>query len=234
MVAVWWRYGWVYRGPGGGFPCSLVWAIVRGSGALCGGPRAHRGPPGIDPPLANRHATGRPPERVGSDAPRRVSVLEAIGGDTVNLGEPDVATGQTRVSGRATARRCVARRGRSGSPGDARPHRARHERATQRSFGDDDARVSSTARAAAPTSRLQAGRRSATLPRAAINDRARATPPWRYPSMRPTSARGPSALDGAAASAPPRSRPRWSSAATWTCGSSIIWATRRCGHHRQR
>lgn len=47
------------------------------------------------------------------------------------------------------------------------------------------------------------GRRSATLPRATINDRARATPPWRCHSMRPTSSRGPSALDGVAAAAGP-------------------------------
>jgi hypothetical protein len=100
--AAWWRHGggmvavWLgLQGVlGGGSPARWYEQLCGGPGALCGGSRAHRGPPGIDPPLAARPATGRPPERVGSDAPGGVSFLEAIGGDTVNLGEHDVATGQ--------------------------------------------------------------------------------------------------------------------------------------------
>jgi hypothetical protein len=121
MVAVWLGLQGVL---GGGSPARWYEQLCGGPGALCGGSRAHRGPPGIDPPLAARPATGRPPERVGSDAPGGVSFLEAIGGDTVNLGEHDVATGQPD----ARQRPRVMMRG-----------------------------VSSTARAAAPTSRSQTG-----------------------------------------------------------------------------
>jgi hypothetical protein len=198
---------------GGGFP-------ARWYEQLCGGPGRCAAVPERTVALQGLTLRWQPaPLRVGP-----LSGSEATHPGGYPFSRPLAATPSTSASPtwRRVRRASAAARRRDGaslaegdgsaSPGDAWPHRhvARHERATQRCgpFGDDDARVSSTARAAAPTSRPQAGRRSATLPRAAINDRARATPPWRYPSMRPTSARGPSALDGAAASAPPRSRPR--------------------------
>jgi hypothetical protein len=116
-------------------------------------------------------------------------------------------------------------------PGDAWPHRhvARHERATQRCgpFGDDDARVSSTARAAAPTSRPQAGRRSATLPRG--DQRSRPRDAALALSLHAANIFARSiALDGAAATAGP-SAPT----AVKSCGHIDMWlvdhlATRRC------
>lgn len=119
-------------------------------------------PPGIDPPPAARPATGRPPERVGSDAPGGVSFLEAIGGDTVNLGEHDVATGQPDAHQRPRATASLGEgqppgRGRPGASGGAsprcRPGRhatttrdgtlgtlCRHSTRTVGQLGDDSAR----------------------------------------------------------------------------------------------
>ena len=213
--AAWWRYSGGTAGStgvlGGGFP-------ARWYEQLCGGPGRCAAVPERTVALQELTLRWQPvPLRAG---PRSGSEATHPGG--YPFSRPLAATPSTSAS--PTWRRVrgasAAARRRDGAslaeddglarPGDARPHRhaARYERATQRCGPfDDDARVSSTARAAADLA-SQAGRRSAILPRAAINDRACAMPPWRCHSMRPTSSRDPSLSTAPPQRRAPRRQPR--------------------------